>query len=70
MAAYTVSMSKSQSPKHIQFIRELCKGKSENEILEAEANFRQYLLVIKKICKRLRRERRAGKAFDERHNLQ
>ncbi len=39
--------------KPIQFIRELCKGKSEKEILEAEENFREYLLVVKEIRDRI-----------------
>lgn len=39
--------------KPIQFIRELCKGKPENEVLEAEENFRNYLLVVKEICDRM-----------------
>jgi len=41
-----------ENVKPIQFIRELCKGKSEKEILEAEENFRDYLLVVKEICDR------------------
>ena len=40
----------------ISFIRELCKHKTEEEILEAEENFRRYLLLIKRICERLERE--------------
>jgi hypothetical protein len=42
-------MSKEKN-KPIAFIRELCKHKTEEEILEAEANFRQYLAVVKEIC--------------------
>jgi hypothetical protein len=37
----------------IPFIRELCKDKTEDEILEAEDNFRDYLLLIRQICERL-----------------
>jgi hypothetical protein len=40
----------------IAFIRELCKHKTEPEIVEAEENFRQYLLLVKRICERLERE--------------
>ena len=40
----------------IPFIRELCKHKTEEEIREAEENFRRYLLLIKSICERLERE--------------
>lgn len=39
--------------KLIAFIRELLKDKSEEEILEAEENFREYLLVVKEIADRL-----------------
>jgi|WetSurMetagenome_2_1015567.scaffolds.fasta_scaffold129036_2 hypothetical protein len=42
-----------ESVKPIQFIRDLCKAKSEKEILEAEENFREYLLAVKEICDRL-----------------
>ena len=40
----------------IPFIRELCKHKTEEEIREAEENFRRYLLLIKRICERLEQE--------------
>lgn len=39
--------------KPIQFIRDLCNGKSEKELLEAEENFREYLLVVKEMCERI-----------------
>lgn len=39
--------------KPIKFIREICKGKTEEEILDAEENFREYLLVIKEMCDRM-----------------
>ena len=42
--------------KPIAFIRELCRGKTEPEILEAEENFRRYLELVKRICERLKRE--------------
>ena len=42
--------------KPIPFIRELCKHKSEAEILEAEENFRRYLRLVKRIVDR--REKR------------
>lgn len=42
--------------KPIPFIRELCKHKTEAEILEAEENFRRYLRIVKRICERLERE--------------
>lgn len=44
--------TKEENLKPIQFIRELCKGKPDKEILEAEENFREYLLVVKEICGR------------------
>lgn len=37
----------------IKFIREICRGKTEEELLEAEENFRAYLLVIKEMADRL-----------------
>jgi hypothetical protein len=39
--------------KPIQFIRNLCQGKSEKELLEAEESFREYILVVKEICDRI-----------------
>ncbi|MBL7821430.1 MAG: hypothetical protein JNL65_12510 [Saprospiraceae bacterium] len=45
--------------KQIQFIRELCKHRSEREILEAEFNFREYLLIVKEISDRIAREGKA-----------
>lgn len=44
---------KQKENKSISFIREICKGKTEKELLEAEENFREYLLVIKEMCDRL-----------------
>lgn len=40
----------------IPFIRELCKDKTEEEIQEAEENFRSYLLLVKRISDRLEKE--------------
>lgn len=54
-----------ENSKTIQFVRELCKGKSEEEILEAEQNFRDYLLVVKEICDRLEAEGIGIPSFDE-----
>ncbi|MFZ1424783.1 MAG: hypothetical protein WAS55_13250 [Saprospiraceae bacterium] len=42
--------------KPIAFVRELMNGRSEEEILEAEDNFREFFLVIKEIANRLERE--------------
>jgi hypothetical protein len=42
--------------KKIKFIRELCKLRSEQEIQEAEHNFREYLLIVKEISDRLASE--------------
>lgn len=44
---------KNEKIEPIKFIREICKGKTEEELLEAEENFREYLLVIKGMCDRL-----------------
>lgn len=35
------------------FIREICKSKTEEELKEAEENFKEYLLVVKEICDRI-----------------
>lgn len=42
--------------KEIPFVRELCKGDSEEEIREAEDNFRRFLGVIKRMAERLHEE--------------
>lgn len=42
--------------KPIAFIRELLKDKPEEEILEAEENFREYLLVVSGIANRIENE--------------
>lgn len=34
----------------IPFVRELCKHKSEDEIREAEDNFRRFLMLVKEVC--------------------
>lgn len=47
-------------PTPILFIRELCKHKTEEEILEAEENFREYLRFVKQVCDRVEAERKAG----------
>lgn len=36
--------------KPIPFIRELCKHKTEEEILEAEYRFRKYVEIVKRIA--------------------
>lgn len=51
---YRPMLTKEQKP--IAFIRELCKEKTEQEILEAEENFRRYLTLVKRICERLGHE--------------
>lgn len=47
----------SNTLKPIAFIRELCKHKTEEEILEAEENYRRYLQLIKRICERVEEEK-------------
>lgn len=42
--------------KPIAFVRELMNGRTEEEVLEAEENFREFLLVIKEMADRLERE--------------
>lgn len=51
--------------KPIQFIRDLCKHRTEQEILEAEYNFREYMLVVKDICDRLVAEGKSLSDFDD-----
>lgn len=51
------------------FIKEVCKGKTEEELLEAEENFRRLLLVIKRICDRLEREGKSVSDFDDLQNM-
>jgi|GEM_PF-2044807 len=53
-----------ESKNQIPFIRELCKHKTEEEIQEAEENFRRYLAVVKDIFERLEREEKAEKNVD------
>lgn len=48
-----------QSFKPIPFIRELCKNKTEDEMIAAEDNFRKYLLLVKRICERLEQEEKS-----------
>jgi len=55
--------NKKQS-KTSKFIRDLCNGRTEEEILEAEENFREYLLVVKEICDRHEREGKDFPSFD------
>lgn len=47
---------KLQQPKPIPFIRRLCAHKSEPEILEAEENFRNYVMLMHRVAERLERE--------------
>ncbi len=61
--AYTWSMQ-NENNKPILFIRELCKHKTEAEILEAEENFRRYLMLVKRICERLEREETTSQSID------
>jgi hypothetical protein len=41
-----------EEPKPIKFIRDLCEDLTEEELKEAENNFRAYLLLVKQICTR------------------
>lgn len=49
----------------IQFIHELCKEKTEDEVFETEQNFREFLLVIKEIADRLEIEGKTISDFDD-----
>lgn len=48
------------TPPPIPFIRELCSHKSEEEILEAEENFRALLRVFDRMYARLKAEETAS----------
>lgn len=48
-----------------QFVRAVCMNRTEPELLEAEQNFREFLLVIKEICDRLERDGVSIPSFDE-----
>ena len=52
-------------PKPIKFIRKLCEGKSESELISAEQYFRDYLWVLKEMCDRIEVENYDEMAFDE-----
>ncbi len=59
-------MSKGNKESKIsQYIRDLCNGNTEAELLEAEENFREYLLIVKEICDRIEREGKELVDFDE-----
>lgn len=57
--------NENETSKTLQFVRDLCKGKTEEEILEAEQNFKDYLLVVKEICDRLETEGKSISSFDD-----
>lgn len=57
-------METSEGQKPIPFIRELCKHKTEEEIREAEENFREYVKVLVRIGTRLYNERREKERVD------
>ncbi|UPT68020.1 MAG: hypothetical protein M0D57_04990 [Sphingobacteriales bacterium JAD_PAG50586_3] len=52
---FLVSMN-DPTPKPIPFIRELCKHKTEDEILDAEFRFREYVKFVKELCEELEGE--------------
>ena len=56
---------KHEELKPSKFIREICKGKTEEELLNAEENFREYLLVIKGMCDRIDNEEKRDSDFDD-----
>ncbi|MBK9632886.1 MAG: hypothetical protein IPO62_17830 [Saprospiraceae bacterium] len=51
--------------KPISFIRELCKNSTSDEIIEAEQNFREFLLVINEIATRIEGEGKSVVDFVE-----
>jgi hypothetical protein len=50
--------------KSLEFIRALCKGKSEAEILEAHERFQRYIALVIRICERLEREETEQQELD------
>jgi hypothetical protein len=56
-------MKQNPSKAH-DFIRELCKGKTEQEIQDAEETFKRYIALVKRICERLEREEREQSQLD------
>lgn len=67
--SYTALMQ-NETNKPILFIRELCKHKTEAEILEAEENFRRYLMLVKRICEREEAEEDAAQSIDTSDNYE
>ncbi|MCF8282294.1 MAG: hypothetical protein K9J45_18005 [Bacteroidales bacterium] len=59
-----MKIEKKQS-KAMKFLRDLCNGKTEEELLEVEQNFQDYLLVVKEICDRYEREGKEFPNFDK-----
>ena len=59
-----MKIEKKQS-KAMKFLRDLCNGKTEEELLEIEQNFQDYLLVVKEICDRYEREGKEFPSFDK-----
>ncbi len=51
-------MERENGYKPIPFVRELCKHKTEEEIREAEENFREYLRLLMKVSHRIARNKR------------
>jgi len=58
-------IDKNEKIKPIKFIRDICNGRTEEELNEAEQNFREYLLVVKEICDRIERDENRTSDFDE-----
>jgi hypothetical protein len=59
-----------ENKKQIAFIRELMKLKTEEEIIEAEENFREYLLIVKEICDRIESETESQNNIDSDNNYE
>jgi len=59
-------MSKGNKETKIRnYIRDLCKGRTEEELLEAEETFSEYLLIVKEISDRMEHEGKELVDFDE-----
>ncbi|MDB4984472.1 MAG: hypothetical protein JWM20_651 [Patescibacteria group bacterium] len=53
-------MKNNKESNEIAFIRELMAGKTEEEIQEAEENFRNYLMLVKRIALRVEEDEKLG----------
>lgn len=58
-------MSKEQKSNSHEFVKDLCKGLSDDELQEAEQRLQEYILLVKGICDRYEMEGKELPAFDD-----